>query len=195
MSFVERFYTFECQLSDVERGKFCAFRRKIPKHEAESWEFFYARVLALCLTYEDDAEFSADVLSNDQPVVCRRSVTGEVLYWGDVGLPDTKLFLRRLKSADSNSRGVFFYSNEQVQKFCQQMRGVKVTWEESASFYQLLEIVKQLVDSEAIDSPWSVTIVDSELFIEFGTASFRYAVQRLDMKKLYQESIVVESAR
>lgn len=92
-------YVFDVDLSDVDRGTYACVNLRVAQHPSESREFLVTRVLAYCLEYAEGIKFSAGLSTPDEPAVFVRDLTGALLTWVDVGLPEPERLHRASKAA------------------------------------------------------------------------------------------------
>jgi uncharacterized protein YaeQ len=94
-------------LSDVDRGVYEKLDLRVARHPSESARYFWQRVLAYCLSYEEGIAFSKGGLSDaEEPPVSIYDPTGIFLAWIDVGAPSAD----RLHRASKAARRVQLYS-------------------------------------------------------------------------------------
>jgi uncharacterized protein YaeQ len=94
-------------LSDVDRGVYETLELRVARHPSESPRYFWQRVLAYCLSYEEGIAFSKGGLSDaDEPPVSIRDHMGVFQAWIDVGAPSADRLHRAAKAA----RRVALYS-------------------------------------------------------------------------------------
>lgn len=87
-------------LSDVDRGVYETLELRVARHPSESARYFWQRVLAYCLSYEEGIAFSKGGLSDaDEPPVSVHDRTGVLLAWIDVGAPSAERLHRASKAA------------------------------------------------------------------------------------------------
>jgi len=88
-------------LSDVERHVYETLDLRVARHPSESPRYFWQRVIAYCLSYEDGIAFSKGGLSDAQePPVSVVDATGRLLAWIDVGSPSAERLHRASKAAE-----------------------------------------------------------------------------------------------
>lgn len=93
-------YRLGIALSDVDRGVYEGLDLRVARHPSESARYFWQRVLAYCLSYEDGIAFSKGGLSDsDEPPVSIVDPTGLLLAWIDVGSPSAERLHRASKAA------------------------------------------------------------------------------------------------
>lgn len=105
-------YRLGVTLSDVERGVYETLDLRVARHPSESARYFWQRVLAYCLSYEEGIAFSKGGLSDaEEPPVSIVDPTGVLLAWIDVGSPSAERLHRASKAA---RRVALFTATERV---------------------------------------------------------------------------------
>jgi uncharacterized protein YaeQ len=104
-------YKARLEISDLDRQLYSDHELTIASHPSETNERLMVRLLAFALNVppnEDEGalEFGRDMWEHDEPCLCRKDLTGQIVHWIDLGLPDEK----RLSRAASRSRSVSIYS-------------------------------------------------------------------------------------
>ena len=92
-------YSFNIQLSDTDRGVYESLALRVAQHPSEAPDFLVARVLAYCLEYTEGIAFSKGLSTPDEPAIAVRDLTGQLMAWIDVGLPDAERLHRASKAA------------------------------------------------------------------------------------------------
>jgi uncharacterized protein YaeQ len=90
---------FEVQIADADRHLYQALEFKAARHPSESAAWLVARVLAYCLEYREGIAFSRGLSEPDDPVIEVRDLTGALLSWIEVGLPDAVRLHKAAKAA------------------------------------------------------------------------------------------------
>lgn len=91
---------FEVRLANMDRAVYETLSLKLARHPSESDEYLVARVLAYCLELTEGIAFSKGGLSDpDEPPIAVRDLTGTLLSWIDIGLPDAARLHRASKAA------------------------------------------------------------------------------------------------
>jgi uncharacterized protein YaeQ len=100
MALTSTVYQFAVELADADRGVYETLTLRVALHPSETEEFFWTRVLAYCLEYEDGIAFSKGVCEGDEPAVWVRDPAGRIRAWIEVGAPDAARLHRAAKAAD-----------------------------------------------------------------------------------------------
>ena len=104
-------YSFEINLSDLDRNVYQALAFRVAKHPSESDAYLMTRVLAYCLEYREGLRFSKGGLSDpDAPALAVHDLTGALRRWIEIGLPEPA----RLHRASKASPEVAVYSHKDV---------------------------------------------------------------------------------
>jgi uncharacterized protein YaeQ len=112
MALTATVYRLGITLSDVDRSVYQRLDLRVARHPSESARYFWLRMLAYCLAYEDGIAFSKGGLSDsDEPPVSIHDPTGILISWIDVGSPSAERLHRASKAA---RRVALFSSAERV---------------------------------------------------------------------------------
>jgi uncharacterized protein YaeQ len=104
-------YSFEINLSDLDRNVYQALAFRVAKHPSENDAFLLTRVLAYCVEFREGLSFSKGGLSDpDSPALAVHDLTGSILRWIEIGLPEPA----RLHRASKASPEVAVYSHKDV---------------------------------------------------------------------------------
>ena len=94
------------QIADMDRNYYHDHALTIARHPSETDERMMVRVLAFALHASDTLEFGKGLSTDDEPDLWEQDLTGSILTWIDVGLPDDK----RLRRACGRANEVFVYA-------------------------------------------------------------------------------------
>lgn len=161
-------YTFQIDLSDVDRGVYEQLSLRVPQHPSESEVGLVARVLALCLEHEEGAALGGGVSDGEAPSVVVRDLTGRLLAWIDVGTPDHARLHRASKAADR----VAVYCHKDPAPYLRALSGHRVHQSERIGLYALdRALVAQLAEGLDRRNTWGLSRIDGLLYVEVGGAS------------------------
>ena len=105
------------QISDMDRGYYDEHVFTLARHPSETDERMMVRLLAYCLHAGEGLTFGKGLSTDDEPDLWEKDLTGAVVSWIEVGLPDE----RRVRKASGRARNVFVYSYG--------VQGARVWWE------------------------------------------------------------------
>ncbi len=93
------------QLADLDRGVYLDRALTLARHPSETDERMLVRLLAWALhTPADDdhgaLDFGKSLWDVDEPDLWQKDLTGRIVHWIDVGLPDERRLLRAASRAD-----------------------------------------------------------------------------------------------
>jgi len=107
------------QVSDMDRNYYGEHQLTLARHPSETDERMMMRVLAFALNAHEHLEFGKGLSDVDEPHLCQKDLTGQIVHWIDVGLPEEKRLVRA--SGKANRVTVYAYG-----------RGVDVWWNAGA---------------------------------------------------------------
>ena len=129
----------ELQVSDLDRHHYETYALTIARHPSETDERMMVRLLAFALFASETLAFGRGLSSEDEPALCDRALSGEILRWIDVGLPDERDLRRACGKADEvvllvyggRAAEIWWQQNEAKLKTLDKLRVLTVTPEES----------------------------------------------------------------
>lgn len=81
-------YKAELQVSDMDRNYYGSHQLTLAQHPSETDQRLMARLLAFALFADERLEFGRGLSTDEDPDLWRRSYTGEIEQWIDLGQPD-----------------------------------------------------------------------------------------------------------
>jgi uncharacterized protein YaeQ len=90
----------ELQVSDMDRHYYATHALTLARHPSETDERLMVRLLAFALYADDRLEFGRGLSSDDEPDLWRKSRSGEIELWIDLGQPDDSRIRKACGRAD-----------------------------------------------------------------------------------------------
>jgi uncharacterized protein YaeQ len=169
-------YTFDIDVSDVDRGVYERIALKAARHPSETEEYLVTRVLAYALEWTEGIAFSKGGVSGpDEPAIAVRDLTGAMRAWIDVGAPDAA----RLHKASKASPRVAVYTHRDPSTLQRALAGERIHRAESLELYAVdRELVAAL--AERLDRRMSIglSVTDRHLFVTVGRETLSGEVTR-----------------
>jgi uncharacterized protein YaeQ len=81
-------YKAELQVSDMDRQYYATHALTLALHPSETVERLMVRLLAFALHADERLEFGRGLSTDDEPDLWRKSLTGEIEQWIELGHPD-----------------------------------------------------------------------------------------------------------
>ena len=122
MALTATVYTFEIELSDVDRSVYETLSFKAAQQPSETNEYLLTRVLAYCMEYTEGIGFSRGLAEPDEPAVAVRDLTGVVKVWIEIGNPDAA----RLHKASKASPRAVVYTHKDPAQLLRQLAGERI---------------------------------------------------------------------
>jgi uncharacterized protein YaeQ len=113
-------FKVELQIADMDRGYYDTHALTLARHPSETSERMMIRVLAFALCADERLEFGAGISTADQPDLWRRSLTGEIEQWIEIGQPDPRRIHKSCGRADSVR--VYLYGGNKAATWWEQER-------------------------------------------------------------------------
>ena len=166
-------YTLTVELADIDRAVYASLDLRMAREPSESADYFLVRLLAYCLEYAEGISFTQGVAAGDEPAVWIHDLTGRLLAWIDVGLPDATHLHKGSRAAER----VAVYTHRHVTQLISQLSGKKIHRAEEIPIYALeqrfVSDVAGLIERRA---SISITRSDGELFVDVAGQSFRSTI-------------------
>lgn len=111
-------YKAELQVSDTDRNYYQSHALTLAQHPSETEERLMVRLSVFALHADPALEFGKGLSEDEEPALWKRSLTGDVELWIEVGQPDEK----RIRKACGRARKVLVY--------CYQNRSAAIWWQQ-----------------------------------------------------------------
>lgn len=92
----------ELAVSDVDRGYYANHSLTLARHPSETSERMMVRLLAFTMFADEALVYGRGLSADDEPALWLKDLTGNIVCWIDVGLPDE----RELRKACGRARRV-----------------------------------------------------------------------------------------
>ena len=92
-------YAFDIDLADADRGVYESLALRVAQHPSETADYLVTRVLAYCFEYAEGIGFSKGLSDPGEPAIFVRDLTGALMAWVDIGLPEPERLHRASKAA------------------------------------------------------------------------------------------------
>jgi uncharacterized protein YaeQ len=168
-------YTFEIEVSDVDRGVYETLALRVPRHPSETEEYLVTRVLAYCLEYAEGISFSSGLAEPEEPTLAVRDLTGALHVWVDIGAPDAA----RMHKASKAAARVVVYTHKDPEKLLRQWAGERIHRAAELELYSvdralLAEFVARLTRRMA----FSLSVTGGHLYLTIDDHVIEGAVER-----------------
>jgi uncharacterized protein YaeQ len=158
-------YTFEVQLSDVDRGVYETLSLRAARQPSETAEYLLTRVLAYCLEYREGLAFTGGLAEPDQPAMAVRDLTGALRTWIDIGAPDAA----RLHRASKAAPRVVVYTHKDPAPLLRQLAETRIHRAEALEIYAvdraLLAALSERLERRMV---LELAVTDRHLFVTLG---------------------------
>lgn len=96
----------DLSVADIDRSVYADHALTLARHPSETDERLMVRLLAFALHADERLAFGRGLSAEDEPDLALRDLSGEIVEWIDVGLPDE----REVRKACGRARSVFVYA-------------------------------------------------------------------------------------
>ena len=166
-------YSVTIDLSDLDRGVFESFDLRVARHPSETAEYMVVRLLAYCLEYQEGIALTDGLSSGDEPALVVRDLTGRLLAWIDVGLPDGERLHRGSKLAGRAA----VYTHRDARQLLSQLSGAKI--------HRAADIPIRAFDRTAVEevaalierrTSMAISVSGGDLLVALGDRTFTLAM-------------------
>lgn len=88
MALKSTIYKVLLNIADMDRDYYADHNLTLACHPSETEERLIVRVLAFMLYANEDLQFTRGLSSEDEPDLWQKDLTGDVLHWIELGMPD-----------------------------------------------------------------------------------------------------------
>jgi uncharacterized protein YaeQ len=177
MALTATIYSFDVQLSDLDRGVYESLSFKAAQHPSESDEYFVARVLAYCLEYREGISFGKGLAEPDEPAITITDLAGTRQAWIEIGAPDAE----RLHRASKAAPRVAVYAHKDPAALLRKLEGARIHRRESIVIVALdRELIAALVARLDRRMTLAIMVSDGHLYVTHEGTTFDGALTRVD---------------
>lgn len=174
MALTATIYTFDVQLSDVDRGVYETLGIRAAKQPSETEEYLATRVLAYCLEYAEGIAFTKGLAEPDVPAIEVRDLTGALRSWIEVGTPDAD----RLHKASKSSPRVAVYAFKDPANLARQFEGTKIHRAEAIELYAFdPAFIAAFVERLERRTAFELAVTERHLYLTIGGETLETAVK------------------
>jgi uncharacterized protein YaeQ len=162
-------YNFDIDLADIDRGVYEKLDLVVARQPSETIEYMMMRVFAYCLEYSDGIALTEGVAAGDEPAVLIRDLTGRIIAWIEVGMPEASRLHRGHKLATRAA----VYTHRDVRQLLAELA--------AANIHRLADIPIYTFDRSFVDevagllqrrSHLSISITERELYLDIDGRTF-----------------------
>ena len=171
-------YSFDIQLSDVDRGVYETLAVRAARQPSETAEYLLTRVLAYCLEYTEGLAFTAGLAEPDEPALAVRDLTGALQTWIDIGAPDAT----RLHKASKAAARVVVYTHKDPAALMRQLGDARIHRAEALEIYAidraLLAALSERLERRMV---LELAVSDRHLYVTLGGTTLSGVVTPLSL--------------
>jgi uncharacterized protein YaeQ len=168
-------YSFDIELSDVDRHVYQTLALKVARHPSETEEYLLTRVLAYCLEFAEGIGFSRGVSEAEEPAVTVRDLTGAWVSWIEVGAPDAA----RLHKASKLAPRVAIYTHRDPAALVRQLAGERIHRAEEVELFGIdREFLAAIAGRLDRRTAFTLSVADRQLYLTIGEETLSMALER-----------------
>jgi uncharacterized protein YaeQ len=158
-------YTFNIDLSDLDRNVYQSLDLRVALHPSEAVDYMLTRVLAYCLEYREGISFSKGLAESDEPAVWVHDYTGQITVWIEIGSPSAD----RLHRASKLAERVAVYTHKDIDIVKRNLRRGATHRSNQIPIYEIEP--KFLIDFEALLErrvKCALSITEQQLYLDIN---------------------------
>ena len=159
----------DLSIADIDRGYYRDHALTIARHPSETDERMIVRLLAFALHADDALEFGRGLSTDDEPDLWRRDLTGAIVQWIDVGLPDERVV--RKACGRASEVHVLAYGGRAADLWWQSAQPKLASQDQLAVRVVPLEASRALAGLAARTMRLQVAIQEGHVFVADGATS------------------------
>jgi uncharacterized protein YaeQ len=169
-------YSFNIDLADSDRGVYQPLELRVARHPSESEAYFLTRVLAYCFEFADGIAFSNGLFEPDEPTIAIRDLTGKLLVWLDVGVPEAA----RLHRAGKAAPRVVVYTHRNPEQLVARLAGERIHRVELLEVYALDQAwLASLAARLERRMSFSLTTAEQHVYLSIGGDTLPCIIERI----------------
>lgn len=174
MALTATIYSFEIQLSDVDRGVYESLALRTARQPSETAEYLLTRVLAYCLEYVEGLAFTGGLAEPDEPALAVRDLTGALQAWIEIGAPDAA----RLHKACKTAPRVVIYTHKEPVQLVRQLSSERIHRAEALEIYAVdRALLAELVGRLERRMVFELAVSDRHLYVTLGDETLTGVIQ------------------
>jgi len=174
MALSSTMYVFTVRLADADRRVYETLAMRVAQHPSESAEYLITRVLAYCLEYAEGIAFSKGLSDPEDPAIAVRDLTGALLCWIDMGLPEAA----RLHKASKAARRVVVYAHREVGPWLDRLAGERIHRAEAVEIHVMdRDLIAALVSGLERRMEFDLSVSERNLYVTLGDETFSGTVE------------------
>jgi uncharacterized protein YaeQ len=175
MALTATMYTFDIQLTDVDRAVYETLDLRVARHPSETEASVVTRVLAYCLEYAEGISFSKGISDPEDPAIAVRDLTGAMRVWIDIGAPDAA----RVHRASKAAARVVVYTHKDPDQLIRQWSGERIHRLEDVELYSVpSSLIDPLVARLARRMAFALSVTGKDLYITLDDGTIEGAIAR-----------------
>lgn len=163
MALKSTIFKAELTVADIDRHVYGTFLLTIARHPSETDERMMVRLLAFAFNAHERLEFGRGISSEDEPALWQRDLTGAVVDWIEVGLPEPRLLRRACGRADRVL--LYTYGGRAVDVWWQQQSAALTALDKLHVFDIPIDTSRALAAMASRNMQLTATIQDGQLLL------------------------------
>ena len=185
MTFVESFYSFNLDISNVDRSLYLKTRVKTPKHPYETLHHLVARMLAFAHCYDQGLAFSRGLFAPEEPTIWKKDVVGALQLWVQVGHVDSKKLQVSLRRHPDIRHVIYLFEESEVAVLSHAIPRIRLASVKNIVCHKIDGLfLEQLALHLRSASNWQITFIDGLVYLTSEAQEFHTKLEPIDLRLL-----------
>jgi uncharacterized protein YaeQ len=182
VSFINALCKFDININKPEENISSYIKLTLGRHIDETEFEFYAKIIAFIHSFEEDLKLENERTSEKHPQFIKESNQDGVLgFVGTINVKNVRKFSK------SNLIKCYFFNQENISHFCQELKGAQENWVEKIKFYFFeQQILEELIAVGQSRNHLEALCLQDTLFIEFNKHHKTIEISEIDIWQEYQ---------
>ena len=168
-------FAFDIELADADRSVYETLALRVAQHPSETPDYLITRVLAYCLEHTEGIGFSKGLSDPGEPAIFVRDLTGALLAWIDIGLPEPE----RLHRASKAAPRVAVYTHKDPAQWAVKVDGAKIHRAEKLEVFAFDRTwLSRIVARLERRMQFSLARSESEIYLTLGGETSQTVLER-----------------
>jgi uncharacterized protein YaeQ len=168
-------YNLDIDLADADRSVYETLALRVARHPSESEEYLVTRILAYALEFQEGIAFSRGLSDQNEPAIAIRDLTGAIMSWIDIGIPDAP----RLHKAAKAVPRVVVYTHKDAAQLVGRLAGERIHRAEALELYAFdRRFISDLAAKPERRMGFGLSVSGGDLYVSIGSDTLTGSVVR-----------------
>ena len=169
-------YKVHLNIADMDRGYYADHALTLACHPSETEERLMVRILTFALYASADLQFTRGLSSEDEPDLWQKDLTGAIVHWIELGLPDESRIRKGAHRAERVT--VVTYGERAPHIWWEKIRGSLARFDNLTVLHLPATATAALVPELSRSMQMQVSVQDGSLWVSLNQAQVEVRPER-----------------